>query len=370
VRGLPENCSLKQLLVYCYFCPDAPHRPGGVQQIVGPLLSALIESGGWAVSVVHAGPCHATSSHSAFPGYSEIGEPSAVNPDILVEAARRLRTLATNYDVVLSIDRLLPCLLPRPCVLMSNTLSYETEVVAVQADQWARIVVPTTVFAGPVHTVNPSARVCVVPYGLPDEVIERAMSVPPAVWGDSPCIVRLPHRPDPRKGHREAIEGLALALPESRRVKLEISWLDEERYASYRLEIETLAHQLGVAPQVAISSWLDGSEQWQSTADSCAALQLGRFAETFGLSIVESILFGRPVVTRPQPAVREVVGSTELLLEVANPLDWYAALEAYGTHRVRPLSTSRDRHPLAQALSLARMAASYDLILKETVQTH
>jgi len=359
---------LKQLLVYSYFCPETPHRAGGVQQIEGALLRTLTESEGWTVSVLHTGPCYATPTHFRFPEHSDIGQPDAVNPDILIEGARLMRTLAGDHDIVLSIDRLLPCPLPRPCVLMSNTLSYQTEAVAVQATQWARIIVPTAAFAKKVRALNPAVRVQVVPYGLPEELFREAMSTPPAVWGDNPSIVRLPHRPDRRKGHHEAIEGLARALPESQHVRLEISWLDEKRYASYRREIEYLAHQLGIAQQISFCGWLNGSERWRAMAESCAVLQVGCFEESFGLSIVESILFGRPAVTRRQPAVKEIVGPTKLLLEVADPLEWYRALSAYWTHQIRRDSEALDRHLITQLLSLERMAARYDCILTEAIQ--
>ena len=359
---------LKKLLVYCYFCPDVPHRAGGVQQIVGPLLRKLTESKEWTVSVVHTGSCHSTSVHFRFPEASEIEQPDAVNPEILVEGARRMIALAGGYDVVLSIDRLLPCPLPKPCVLMSNTLGYQTEAIAVQANQWARIVVPTNSLAESVRAVNPAARVQVVPYGLPDKVLQEARSAPPVVWGDDPSIVRLQHRPDRRKGHLEAVEGLARALPDSGHVRLEISWLDEARYSNYQREIECLAHQLGVASQVSFCGWLNEGKRWQALAESCAVLQVGRFEESFGLSIIESILFGRPAVTRYQPAIREIVGATDLLIEVADPLKWYRALSAYWSRRTQP--DSEKQNLLIQSLSLERMVARYDRTLTEAIQLY
>jgi glycosyltransferase involved in cell wall biosynthesis len=250
---------------------------------------------------------------------------------------------------------------------MSNTLAYHTEAAAVQAIQWSRILVPTTVFAESVRALNPAAKICVVPYGLPEEMLREARSAPPPVWNAGPCIVRLPHRPDPRKGHREAIEGLFRALPKSEKVRLDISWLDEERYVSYRREIESLVQGLGVAPQVSFCSWLNGSEQWRATAESCALLQLGRFEESFGLSIVESILFGRPAVTRYQPAVEEIIGPSDLLIELANPIEWYTALNDYWSHRRHDHGDS-DRHILFKSLSLELMATRYDRVLTSAIQ--
>jgi glycosyltransferase involved in cell wall biosynthesis len=158
---------------------------------------------------------------------------------------------------------------------------------------------------------------------------------------------------------------LARALPDSGHVKFEISWLNEARYSNYQREIVCLANQLGVASQVSFCGWLNGSERWRALAESCAVLQVGRFDESFGLSIIESILFGRPAVTRYQPAIREIVGATDLLIEIADPLEWYEALSTYWSRRTQPDSETQNRERLIQSLSLERMAACYDRILTD-----
>jgi len=355
---------LKHLLVYCYFCPDAVFRGGGVQQIIGPLLSALAQSFSWNVSVAHTGPCEAPLRHIILPNSTEAKQPDAVNPDILVESAQQLLEIAKDCDVVLSVDRELPCLIPRPCVLMSNTLCYQTEAAAIQANQWNSIVVPTDAFARFVRALNESVQIRVMPYGLPEAVFQiAAVSVRRDPY---PLVVRLPHRPDPRKGHREAIEGLARALPESRNVRLEISWLDEDRYKTYRSQIMDLSRELGVASQVSFSGWLNGNERWNATMNSSAVLQLGRFEETFGLSLVESILFGRCAVTRHQPAVREIVGATPLLIEIGDPLDWYSAVQNQRSNELWSAGVEV-REFLSRKLSLQRMVEGYDSVLTEAV---
>ena len=103
--------------------------------------------------------------------------------------------------------------------------------------------------------------------------------------------------------------------------------------------------------------------------NSCAMLQLGLFEESFGLSIVESILFGRPALTRSQPAAREIVGTSELLIELTDPLDWYTILVDYFARRVRPESIDSDRRFLIRQLSLKRMTTKYSHILTEIIES-
>jgi len=354
--------NLKRLLVYSYFCPDSQHRPGGVQQIVGPLLDVLTRSYNWTLTVVHGAACQRPTKHICLPSWTSGNEPDSVDPHVLAGASQFLQTLARGHHAALSVDRMLPASLGVPCVLMSNTMAYETEATAARANQWRTIIAPTERHAALVRMVRPLAHVRAVPYGLPGKLLEAAASNSfPLVTGQSQ-VIKLPHRPDRRKGHPEAIKGLAMALPASKNVKLQIAWLNEKRYAAYKDELHRLAQQLGVESQVEFCPWVDGIERWKSSADWTATLQLGSFEESFGLSIVESILFGRPVVTLRQPAVREILGDTSLLLEIDDPHNWYAALCEYWRAGVgRPQFSNG----LLDLLSLDRMAACYDKILIE-----
>lgn len=357
---------MNRLLVYCYFCPQAEYRPGGVQQIVEPLLSVLAQQHKWAITVLHTGACATSSTHITTPNPESTNEqPYGIDPEILQENAHLLREVTRNFDVVLSIDRLLPSPLAVPCVLMSNTIAYHTEATAVQGGQWGCIVAPSRRHAELVHAVNPQARVVVVAYGFPSEIFEVAQAVDPPAKGSGSDVVRVPHRPDRRKGHREAIEGLARALPYSNKIRLEISWLDEARYSNYRKELEQLATRVGVASQVSFCPWRDRADHWRAIAQSCATLQVGCFEESFGMSIIESLLFGRPAVTQFQSSVREVVGPTDLLIEVSDPVEWYEALRTYWSHRSRPLVELP--YDLSESLSFTEMASRYDRILRNVV---
>lgn len=354
---------MRNLLVACYFCPAVRWRAGGVQQVVGPLVDGLWESGDWSVVVVHPGQCQETQGHEALPDVGEPGHPDHVDPDRLLEHARRFRVLATEADVILGVDRILPASGTTPRVLMSNTLAYLTEASAVAAGGWSHIVVPTHHFAQRVRAIDPGANVCIVPYGLHPSVIARAASLPSPRWEDPVLVVRLPHRPDPRKGHARAIEGLARSLPSSSRVRLEIAWLDQPCYSNFRRELEDRVMALGVDAQVRIRPWLDGDERWDAVKSTHAVLQLGSFEETFGLSLVEAVLSGRLAITAGQAAVREVVGTSPFLIEVRDPLAWYEALEG----AIRVLSVSPVDAPdagLAPSLSLDRMVARYSAVLR------
>lgn len=357
-----------RLLVYCYFCPDNPHRPGGVEQVIGPLLSNL-RLRGWSIDVLHSGQCYSIPNHQISMDRSYPNQPDAMDSETLALKSRQLADMARRCDAVMSVDLMLPCPVPKPSLLMSNTLEYKMEATAVQANQWTEIVVPTKEYASAVHSVNRTPRVTVISYGLPVELLRLALKTPSAKRKRAGTVVRLPHRPDRRKGQLEAVRGLARVLPRARDLSLEISWLDENRYSTFRGEIESLTRQLGVSEKVSIRSWLDGSQRFEAITRSSATLQLGRFRESFGLSIVESVLFGRPAITCNQPAVREVVGKDLPLLEISDPLGWFGALADYFSGEVDDYKMTEARERLAETLSESKMAEMYDLVLGRMVES-
>lgn len=340
----------RRVLVYCYFCPEAIHRPGGVQQLIGPLLASLGRFG-WDVSVAHPGGCLVPTGHHPVPATDVATEADWVPVDALCEVGERLERLVSGNDVMLSVDRALPWPLRCPAVLMSNTLNYVREAAAVQAGHWNDIIVPTASYGDLVRSFNRDARIRVIPYGL-REVANDARTSSDS-WRR---VVRLPHRPDARKGHEQAIRGLAGALPASRDISLIISWLGESRYSKFRVELEELAADLGVAQQVIFSPWLDVHSEHPSADEYAALLQIGSFLESFGLSVVESVLRGIPAITLPQPAIREVVGDTGLLIEIADPLDWFAEFSRYTNENPSLRESPPDS---LRGLTIARMAAGY-----------
>jgi glycosyltransferase involved in cell wall biosynthesis len=250
---------------------------------------------------------------------------------------------------------------------MSNTINYQTEYAAVRSCQWKTIVVPSRHFGKLVRKIRPDVRVRVVPYGISARDLTLAKSIFPAKWPTYGATVRLPHRPDSRKGHREAIEGLSNALPASSNLVLEISWLEETRYEMYKRELKELANTLGVSNQVRFIPWVKTYDKWRNANRCVATLQLGVFEETFGLSLVESILIGRPVFTCCQPAVREVVGNSALLIELKEPQNWYTKFEEFWEKHNPDFVSDPERQRLLYAsLQIERMAADYNKILRNT----
>lgn len=360
MHGLPTRVK-KHLLTYCYFCPAAEHRPGGVQQVVGPLLDGLRRSGHWDVTIAHPGDCDDQTTHQVVTAPGVPGFPDQIDPDRFGALARRVHSLEKDADVLLSIDRTVPVGGRTPRVLMSNTTAYVTEASAIAAGDWTAVVVPSRHFARRVRPIlAPDSDVTVVPYGLAPSIIERATNLVRPCWHRPNLVVSLPHRPDPRKGHAAAIEGLARETPHGRSIQLDIAWLDEPRYTDFRRQLEGLAAYYGVSERVRFRPWANATARWSTLEAAHAVIQVGGFEETFGLAAIEAVLAGRIAITGAQPALREVARGP-LHLEVAATVNWCQALEQ-ATRNMAGMGPA-DTSELAASLSLDRMVASYHNVL-------
>ena len=356
---------MNRLLVFCYFCPSAEFRGGGVQQVVGNLLDGLATLAGWEIEVVHYGRCAASDRHTVLANPSPYDGSDCVAPSLLCDVADALRTMGKHADVVLSVDRLMAVSGRTPCVLMANTAAYVCEASAVLGGEWTAVVVPTHHFAWRVRSMNPSANVVVIPYGLPASDIKRAVEMPSPDWNARPLVARLAHRPDPRKGHVAAIRGLmeeGTAMPA---VSLDVAWLDEARYVAFRETLDGLVKQFGLEDRVRFSGWANGDERWRALTRSHAIIQVGGFEETFGLAAVEAVLAGRVVISLRQPAIQEVL-SSPLHVEVDDPRAWRKALGHVGPRVVE--NRTRMSRRLVRALDLERMVMGYDEALRAAAE--
>lgn len=347
------------LLTYAYFCPADDRRPGGTQVFVGPLLRALSDRLGWRVRVCHPMSCDVRDHHEV-PDPTPRDQHDAVVPHVAIDCADVFRSLAVEADVVLSIDRQLPAIV-EPAVLMCNTLAYRTELTAVLSGRWDAVAVPTAQFAGRVRQLEPSLLVVPLGLGLEHDFLVRALDVP-AVLGRPPGAVRVrfPHRPDPRKGHLDAVRALR-SYPD---FHLEMAWLREQRYRRFGRELTSTIASEGVGAQVSLHPWRDRDEHAREPSEH-ATVHVGDIEETFGLAVVESCLMGRPSVVHQQEATREVVGGNPFFVQTTDVSRWPESLIEFWEDPPSASFAFEARRELSARLSLDAVAGRYDALLRE-----
>jgi glycosyltransferase involved in cell wall biosynthesis len=160
-----------------------------------------------------------------------------------------------------------------------------------------------------------SASLIVVNSAFSAESTIRAYGVAPAVWhlGVDPQRFRrvdvVPERPyvlavgavEPLKGHHLAVDALG-RLPAGARPELHL--VGERVLDSYQRELERLAAERGV--QLRIRRGVPDQELAAMYSGALATLALG-VLEPFGLSTIESIACGTPVIAVREGGYREVV---------------------------------------------------------------
>jgi glycosyltransferase involved in cell wall biosynthesis len=163
---------------------------------------------------------------------------------------------------------------------------------------------------------RPLEPVSVIPNGVAVPA-RRPRARPPAgvaprVPGD--MVLLHPHRPDARKGIREAIELVAelhRRRPKARVRLLVASHVDEKvsaEAASYRGAVMNMARKAGVAGPVEFFDWLPQDRMPSLYAFADATLCIGNFIEAFGLVALESVAAGTPALCARVGALREVEG--------------------------------------------------------------
>lgn len=165
------------------------------------------------------------------------------------------------------------------------------------------------------------ARIRVIPNG-----------VDPAFWGAAPTGPRLAHRPPtflsvgrlhPVKGHDvllRAFAPVAAARPDARLVIV--------GEGGFRAELEQLARQLGIAPQVEFAGHL-GPDAVRARMATARVFVLPSRSEGLPLALLETMSAGLPVIATRVGGVPEVIDdATAILVAPEDPAGMAAALEA------------------------------------------
>lgn len=93
-----------------------------------------------------------------------------------------------------------------------------------------------------------------------------------------------------------------------------------------RQDLETLTNDLGLSERVNFRGFQDNTDQWLA---ECSCFVFPSLEEGMGLTLMRAVQMGVPVIASDLPAVRELTGSPETLVEPGSTERWEEALESF-----------------------------------------
>lgn len=284
---------------------------GGAQQAMNDLLRGFLNSG---IEVTVVCPMLQNDDDGfltdpnleIIPIIPNVGRP--LFPYERNEIMRLFASEAKRADVVWTLDASIPIDVPIPVVLTLDNFSYAEEMDSLWALNWDALIVPSkylfkvvSTFVGPDHWEEPSPRIHLVPYGI-DSLFFRPVNVENlakrlSLSSDKRYLL-FPHRPDPNKGFKTALDLTALLAKADSNFTLLIpvneTYEDDELFYT---ELKEYAKKLGITENVIFHPWIRSSDMAAYYSLGDWTLALGTFAEGFGLTPLQSISCNTPVIS-------------------------------------------------------------------------
>ena len=198
-----------------------------------------------------------------------------------------------------------------------------------------------------------SSKITVVHNG-----IDTDRFVPPVARnGDLPVLVGTVGHLAPIKGQDVFVRAAALICVRRRGVHFVVIGEDKSPQMGYRKFLENLVVQLGLSGNVLMPGWEDDIRHMLSTLTLFVSAAR---SEPFGLSIVEAMAAGLPVIATASEGAREIIedGHSGKLVPVGDPDSLAEAIndlldDAFERSRLgrNALLAARQRYPLARMVS-------------------
>ncbi|KZE92123.1 GDP-mannose-dependent alpha-(1-6)-phosphatidylinositol monomannoside mannosyltransferase [Agromyces sp. NDB4Y10] len=326
------------------------------------------------VDVLHLHPHGAVGPTDAAPGVRRLAM-STSNPVDILRASRALRAGLARYDLVhtMSPSALLPFAPLRVRIPWVHTEHWSALLDASTVGLPARLGLGAALrlMRRPDVVVAVSSALAEhleARLGRTVEVIPNAVDAPeqprPRPPAGGPLRLVAVGGLIPRKGPDLAVEAVAELRRRGRDARLR--WIGD---GPSRAEIGALARRLGVDDVVDLPGGLAPEGVAAALAESDLFL-LPTSVETFGVSIAEALLSGRPVVVGANGGQRDFVAEPDGILVAERTGIAYADAVERSLELARDRSADDIAAPLRSRVSPAARAAAYDAAYRQAVLAH
>lgn len=311
-----------KLLVYTYYPFFDKHLGGGVQTWLRNLLDYINRN----YEDVELTVLCPDSSEYPFPVdirvLHEINdlESDYLEPRDIFASHQIIRNAVDDSDVVWLIDRMLPFSVNKPCLLSLNAICYRNEITAFFNSESIPVIVPSNYTRDKLLNIGKDNNlISTIPYysdmHLNHVDHETAINVLSKYfkYEESKHYILFPHRPEKDKGHALAIEimqkltkvspNYILLIPEPPFSRVD-DIVAEKKYID---SIKALVKEKKLSSNVIFHPWIHSEDLSAYYSIGKFTLFLSKLPETFGLSLLNSVLCGTPVISYGSGALKETI---------------------------------------------------------------
>lgn len=218
--------------------------------------------------------------------------------------------------------------------------------------------------------------IVVIPNGIevPEELPEPTLPAGVA-RAENDLILLFPHRPEPTKGVRQAIETaieLQRVQPDSNVRLLMPVYSDENAVddaAGTSDELSALINELEASKLVELHAWLSADDMPGYYASGDITLCVGSFVESFGLVPIESVANGTPAICSRVGAFRQFADLDGVtLVEFGDIESTVAAIQEFVSTSNTVIDSGRDQ--IKARFSSAEMVEGYEAVISRSLAPH
>lgn len=240
-----------------------------------------------------------------------------VSPKDIYENFQKIKKLEEQTDIIWMIDRNFPIQSNKPKLLSLNTLCYERELMSIFQSGWTKMVCLTDFVKNQIKDYIDTSNLYKIPcyvdpiflnVDVNEEIIKKYFD-----YDKNKKYILFPHRPDLDKGHFEAIDILEELIKSNDSYRL----LIPNPPLAKEINVEREQHNIDVVKEyvnkkklnnyVIFHKWVDYSDIPYYYKIGEFTLFLSKLPETFGITLLNSVSVGTPVLSYGVGALNEVV---------------------------------------------------------------
>lgn len=307
-----------KVLVYLYYPLYDEHLAGGVQVWIKNLIR-YIEKQNRGIKFQIVCP---NGKADCFPDDISIDhslvdmERDFVSPKDIYNNLNKIKQYEKQADVIWMVDRSFPVESKKPKLLSLNTICYEREIMSLFQSGWDELVVLTNYVKKQVDKYI-SNKLSVIPCYV-DHIFLNKKNNPELMkkyfnYDSNNKYILFPHRPDLSKGHITAIDILKKLVLNDNRYRLLIPMPPHAKESNISREKEIIeevkkyVELQKLEKYVIFHDWIDYSDLPIYYSVGEVTLFLSQLPETFGITLLNSISVGTPVISYGTGALNEVV---------------------------------------------------------------